>query len=150
MGEGSMTTHDVPLDDEAVTTRAGAWRAGATVTVLAIVADLLLYLLAGLAGADFTVATGGRGMEVGPLLVVANVAGATLLGTLLLAWLGRRGARAWRVLAWVGLAVGVLSVIAPLTATASPGARLTLAAMHLVTGAVWYRVVARSARGTAP
>lgn len=144
-----MTTHNIPLDDEATTTQASPWRAGLRIAVVAIVADLLLYLVARLAGADFTLATGSRAIAVGPLLVVVNVVGATLLGTLLLASVGRRGARAWRVLARVGLAFGVLSMLAPLTATGSTGGRLALAAMHLATGVVWYLVVTRSVRAVA-
>lgn len=145
-----MTTHELPIDGEATTTRPSAWRAGLVTVALAAAVNLLLYLLARLIGTDFTVATGGREpMEVGPLLVVVNVVGAALVGTLLLAAAARRGVRAWWVLAWIGLVVGVLSMVAPLTASGSAGAKLVLAGMHLVTGIVWYSVVTRSARNLA-
>lgn len=142
-----MTTHELPIHDEATTTRPSAWRAGVVTAALAAAANLLLYVLARLTGTDFTVATGGREpMEIGPLLVVVNVVAATLVGTLLLATTARRSDRAWRVLAWTGLAFGVLSMVAPLTASGSAGAKLVLAGMHLSTGIVWYSVVTRSVR----
>ena len=60
-----------------------------------------------------------------------------LIGTALLIVVRRRGARAWLLLAAVGLALGLITIVMPVSATATVATTMTLATMHLITGLVW-------------
>lgn len=130
---------------------ATAWRTGFTAAGIALAASLVVLLVARLSGADMvarppqTDAT----TTIGVLSVAVVTVVATLVGSLLLVLLRRRGgARAWLALAWIGLAVGVLTTPAPLTVDATAGTRVALACMHVLTGLVWLVVVRRAARGS--
>ncbi|HET7277166.1 MAG TPA: DUF6069 family protein [Dermatophilaceae bacterium] len=48
--------------------------------------------------------------------------------------------------AWAGLVIAVVSIVMPLTVTASTATHLTLAPMHLVVGAVWFASLRRGVR----
>lgn len=56
-------------------------------------------------------------------------------------------ARAWTALAWTGLALGIVTIAIPLIAQADTLARLTLAAMQVITGAAWWYAVRRGGTG---
>jgi hypothetical protein len=116
-----------------------AWRAGGLAALIAATGSLVLYVAARLAGTDFHVTPAGaaRGMDVNAVFVLITIAVPILLGTLVLRALAGR-ARAWSVLAWTGLALGLVTTAIPLTASADTSARLTLAAMHVLTGAAWW------------
>ncbi|GMA41958.1 DUF6069 family protein [Mobilicoccus caccae] len=135
------------LDDHSTpTTRVGA-RTTAVLTpvlVVAVVVNLTVHALGRAAGADFTVRTpsADQPQVVGWVSVLVMSIVPVLIGSLLL-WATRRSPRAWVVLAWVGLVVGVLSVGMPVLATATTGTKLALATMHLLPAVTWWVCVRR-------
>lgn len=131
---------ETALDTRSTT---NAWRVGALVAAVALPANLVVWLVADAAGVPFEVTQGGDTQSVGPLMVIVMTLAPLLLGTLLL-WATRsRAPRSWTVLAWVGLAVGLLSAALPLSVDASDGTSLSLAAMHVVVGLAWFGAVRR-------
>jgi Family of unknown function (DUF6069) len=125
-----------------------AWRTGAWSAGIAIVINLIVLGLGRLAGADMSVQPPGSPapMTIGVAQVVATVLVPLLVATGLLIAVRRRGARAWRLLAAVGLAVGLITVAMPVLATATAATTTVLATMHVVTGLVWFILVWRAAR----
>jgi hypothetical protein len=144
--EGSATTK-VPTQ-KAGLPRALAWRTGAWSAGIAIIINLIVLGLGRLAGADMSVQPPGSPapMIIGVVQVVATVLVPLLVATLLLMAVRGRGARAWRILAAVGLAVGLITVAMPVLATATAATTTVLATMHVVTGLVWFVLVWRAAR----
>lgn len=121
--------------------------AGALAAGIAVVVNLVVLLLARVAGADMIAEPPGQSaMPIGVIQVVAITIGASVVGVVLLLVLRSRAPRAWNVVAIVGLAFGVLSAPAPLTVEATPGTQAALALMHVVAGISWYVVVRRAAR----
>lgn len=123
-------------------------RARALTVLAAVAAAVASWVVAvPLAGADLAVTQDGRSAEVGAPMVVAFSLVASLAGWALLALLERglrdRAGRIWTTIAGVVL---VLSLIPPLTVEASTGTRLTLAAMHVVVGAVLIAGLRRTVR----
>ena len=124
---------------------AAAKTTGAT-AVLAVVANVAVYAISRALGADFAVAPPGRpGLTIGVGLVLVTSVVPLVLGGLALAVASRWGAKGWRVVAWAGLAIGVLSVVMPLTIEATAGTKSALVLMHVLTGVAWFIVVRRSA-----
>lgn len=125
--------------------RAAAKTAGTTAG-LVVVANLVVYAIGRALGADFAVVPSeGRGLTIGAGLVFVTSVVPLLLGGVGLTIASRWGTAGWRVLAWVGLAIGVLSVVMPLTTEATAGTKAALAVMHVLTGVTWFVVVRRSA-----
>lgn len=122
-------------------------RTGMTSLAVALAANLVILAVARLLGADMTVHRPGAGspmtIGIGPVTVATVLP--VLIATLLLLPLRRRVARAWRPMAYAGLVVGLLSVVLPFTVVAEGDTRTSLAAMHVVTGLVWFVVVGRAA-----
>lgn len=144
----AATSH--PVAGGARTPIAGAWAAGGVVAVVALAANLATFVVARLWGVDMSVRPpGGEEMVVGPGTITAMTVVPVLLGSVLLRTLRERGAVAWRVLGWVGLAVGVLTASAPFSVEAGSGTRVALACMHVVTGVVWVLVVHAALRRSA-
>lgn len=83
---------------------------------------------------------------VGLTEVVGTTIGPLILGTLLLVAVVRWRPGAWRTVAWLGLALGVLTVPMPLSAEAEWAAKVTLASMHVITG----RRLVRRTHGARP
>jgi hypothetical protein len=133
----------VPLRVSAATT----WRTGLTVACLALVANLLVLVASRALGADFVVqqTPDAAAAEVTFVMVAVMTVAPVLLGTVLLLVLRRWGARAWRALAAVGLALGLLTVVMPFTVEATTGTQVGLALMHVVVGVVWFVLVRRAA-----
>jgi len=136
-----MSTATVPV----TTTTSSALRVGASVAVISAVVNVAIWSAASLGGVAFDVTPGETTQHVGSPMVLVMTVLPLVLGTAALA-VTRRSAKAWRVLAWVGLALGVLTVGMPFSATASDGTHFALAAMHLVVGATWFAVVSRALR----
>lgn len=126
---------------------AAVLRVGAIAAVTAVIANLLALLVGRLAGADMVVGQpGGAAQTVGPVpVVVATLVGFTA-GTILLLVLRDRGARVWTAVAVAGLVAGVVTVVAPLSMDAGSTTRVTLAAMHVIAGLVWFLSVRRTVR----
>ena len=123
------------------------WTAGLAATGAVVLADLAVRAVGVVAGVDFTVHPDGSTMEVGAGLVAAFAAAAVLLGTVLARLLVRRGRRGLRAAQAIGAAVALLSLLLPLTVSATTGTRLLLAVMHLVAGAAYVIALQIAARG---
>lgn len=120
------------------------WCTGLTSIGIALAANLAVLAAALLAGAEMVAAQ----TSIGVLFVAVNTVLPLLVATLVLLPLRRWGARAWRVLATTGLAIGLLSSPAPYTVSAEDLTRAALAVMHLITGVVWFLVVRRAVAQT--
>lgn len=117
------------------------WRTGLISIGIALAANLTILAGALVARAEMVAAQ----TSIGVLLVVANTVAPLLVATLALLPLRRWGARAWRVLAATGLAVGLASSPAPFTVSAENSTRVALVAMHVITGVIWFVIVRRAA-----
>lgn len=82
-------------------------------------------------------------MQIGLGAVAVATLVPVLLGGLVLVVSAPRSRRAPGVLAWLGLAIGVLTVITPISAQADLGTKVVLASMHLTTGVVWWLALRR-------
>jgi hypothetical protein len=86
-------------------------------------------------------AAGQADTSVGPIMVIVTTTVSIGIGVLALVVAASRRRRAWSVLAWLGLVVGVVSVAMPLGVEADAATKVALGAMHLLTGAVWFGVL---------
>ncbi len=129
-------------------TAARGWRTGGLAIAVALAGNLIAFAVASVAGAGMTVQPLGasEAMNIRPGLVIVTTASPLLGATVLLVLVRRLGERAWRVLAAVGLVLGVLTIAMPLTVTASTGTQVALGSMHVLTGLVWFVLVRRAAR----
>ena len=116
------------------------WRTGLTSTCIAVAVNLAVLGVALRVGAAMVAAQNSIGVFAVSVMTVVPL----LVATLVLRTLRRWGARAWRVLATTGLAIGLLSSPAPFTVSAEDPTRVALAAMHVITGVVWFLVVRRA------
>ena len=113
----------------------GTWRDDVPVAVVAAGSAALVWVGATVAGVDVAVGSGSSARDVGLVSVVVTAVVAAVFGAGLLRVLERRTPRARRVWTGIALAVWVVSLVGPAGArTLSAG--LTLAALHLVVGAV--------------
>ncbi len=129
-------------------TRALAARAAAIAAAAAVLINLLVYAVGRAAGAELEV-TQPRAdgpMAIGPDNILLVTVLPILLGGIILAVATRRGARAWIVLGWTGLLVGVLTIVMPFTVIATTATRVTLATMHLITGVAWFVALRHTSR----
>lgn len=113
---------------------------------LALVINVVNRVVAGALGVDFQVMTAmaAQPQTVGlGSVVVMTVVPLALAGLALL--LVRRWApRSWQVLAWLGLAAGVLTL--PFFLDATLGTKFALGLMHLVPALLWWAAVRRELR----
>jgi hypothetical protein len=129
-------------------------RHGIATALAATILNSALWGLGRLLGVDFVVVPRGSAPADAQTISVGIIAVMTivpvLLGSGLLA--ATRGAsdRWWPRLAPAGLAVGIVTLAMPLAATASVGTKALLAAMHLVTGVIWFVQVRRAITGGRP
>ncbi|WP_258725810.1 DUF6069 family protein [Cellulomonas sp. NS3] len=132
-----------PLRVSAATT----WRTGLVAAGVALVANLLVLVVSRALGADHLVrqTPDAAASEVTFVMVVVMTVVPLLVATALLLPLRRWGARAWRTLAAVGLALGLLTVPMPFAVDATTGTQVGLALMHVVVGVVWFVLVRRAA-----
>ncbi len=115
-----------------------------TITGIALAANLAIYLVGWLADVEFVVTQGETVRDINAVLVVITTIVPLLLGGLALALTRRWAPTSWRVVAWVGLVVGIVSM--PVFLDASTGTKLALSPMHLVTGITWFAVLCREPR----
>ncbi len=124
--------------------RTGVGSAIATVAATSVIGNAIVWAIGRGAGADFHVARPGQSaMTVNLPMVIGTTLLPVVIGGLLLWWAARRTARGPRVLAWLGLAVGIVTVGAPFSMEALNSTRMSLAAMHILTGLVWWLAVRR-------
>lgn len=112
-------------------------------TVSALLLNLLAFAL-GSAGSGELVVT-PPGAAASTSVSAGNVAAMTIapmvLGGIALAVAGRWGGRGWRVVAWLGLAIGLLSVVMPFSVAATASTHVTLGTMHVLSGLAWFVAV---------
>ena len=113
----------------------GTWRDDWPVAVVAAGAAAVVWVGGTVAGVDVAVRSGSSSRDVGLLSVVVNAVVVGAAGAGLLSILERRTPGARRVWTAVAMAVWVVSLAGPAGARTVP-AGLTLAAIHLVVGAV--------------
>ena len=107
--------------------------------LLALIGSATIWTVATMLGADFEVAPSpSSAMHIGIATVTAVTVVAVLLGGLALGVSAPRWPQAATVLARLGLAIGAVSMIMPLTVHAEPGTKIALMSMHLLTGIVWW------------
>ncbi|MEU8298851.1 DUF6069 family protein [Micromonospora sp. NPDC048909] len=111
-------------------------RGGVTLVAASAVALAVWAITVPVAGLDLTVGSGPTAQTVGPaaVAVVPLLVGGAAWG--LLAFLARsfrNGLRAWRITAWVVLA---LSLLGPASSGASGAVLASLSAMHIAVGTV--------------
>ena len=113
----------------------GTWRDDWPVAVVAAGAAAVVWVCATAAGVDVAVRSGSSTRDVGLVSVVVTAVVVAAAGAGLLRVLERRTPGARRVWTRVAMAVWVVSLAGPAGARTVP-AGLTLAALHLVVGAV--------------
>lgn len=112
--------------------------------VVAVVVNVLVHILARVAGVE-TVLTppGAAPVTVAPFAVVTMTLVPIVVGGVALVLFSRVSPASARALPWVGLLIGVGTVVMPLSMGGALGGRLVLAAMHVVTGIAWFVSVRR-------
>ena len=113
----------------------GTWRDDWPVAAVAACAAAVVWVCATAAGVDVAVRSGSSTRDVGLVSVVVTAVVVAAAGAGLLRVLERRTPGARRVWTGVAMAVWVVSLAGPAGARTVPAA-LTLAALHLVVGAV--------------
>ncbi|CCH17960.1 DUF6069 family protein [Micromonospora lupini] len=103
---------------------------------VAVLAAVVVWLIATVAGASLTVDQGAGPQDVTVLAVIVTSALAALLGWGLLAVLERLSAHATTIWTAIAVAVLVLSLVPASLVDASAGTRVALVLMHLAVGAV--------------
>ena len=128
-------------------------RPGAVAALLisiGVAAVLNLVVLAVLAatGADLSVTmAGGPGtLAIDAVAVIAATVAPLLIAGLVATAIVRRVPSLRRWAAWAGLALALVSVIAPLTLQADAATRAGLAVMHVVAGVAWFVALTAPAR----
>lgn len=117
-----------------------SWKRVWLFTGVAVVSNLVIFAIGSIAGADW-LAQGQTLQAIGWYFVV----GASVVPLLIAAVVTALLARVWRgaplVLAWVGLAFGVLTAPAGLLAAPQLGTGIALASMHIVAGIAWFMAI---------
>lgn len=129
-----------------------SWRPAIGAALAIVVANLVVLSLGRLLGADMVVASsaGEPPVRVGVGPVVLMSVGPALLGGVVLRFVRRRGVLAWRVVGWLGLALGLASTAMPLSVVATSATTATLALMHVVAGLTWFTAMHRAVTREAP
>lgn len=125
-------------------TRPATARAAGVAVAAATTGNLAVWGAARLVGADFhVVRPDGAAFTVGAGPVVLFTVSSIVIGALALLLATRLSAGARRVFAWLGLAIGVLTVPMPFTVTAGLDTQLALGTMHVLTGLAWFAALRR-------
>lgn len=136
-----MSTATVTAD----TDRAALLRPLGLIAGISLVANLVVFAIAKLADVDFAITAPGQSEETVTGVAVAVMSVATVVvGGIALLVTRRWAPRAWQVLAWVGLVIGIVTI--PAFADAEAGTKVALGAMHVIVGGVWFWVVSRLAK----
>ncbi|MBX9243708.1 hypothetical protein ICW40_02675 [Actinotalea ferrariae] len=114
----------------------------------ALVVNLVIFFVAQALGATFDV---GSPQPVSALVVGLFSVVPLALAAVVVALVARRRPGFQRFAAWAGLAVALLTVAAPFTASDDLTTAIALGAMHVVVGFAWFAATAPTApRATAP
>lgn len=124
--------------------RQSSWRTGVVVFAIAATVDLVILGVVRLAGADMTATpSGGQTMTIGIGAILLALLVTITIGTVVLAFVARTHESRWRLMATVGLVIGVVSIAAPLTAEATIGTKVALASMHVTPALIWFAALRR-------
>lgn len=107
---------------------------------VAVALNLVVLAVLAATGADLSVTVpGGPGtLTIDAVAVIAATAGPLLIAGLIATAVVRRVPSLRRWAAWAGLALALVSVVAPLTLEADAATRAGLAVMHVVAGVAWF------------
>lgn len=135
----TSTIDTQPIDSSTTNQETRLWSTGLPALVAATVANLALFLVVRASGVDFDVAYTADTTEttITSIQVIASTALPFLAGLGLTAVVAPRWRRGMFTVGALGAVLAVGSVLMPLGLHASTGARITLAAMHLVVGAAF-------------
>jgi hypothetical protein len=103
----------------------------------AAVLNLIAYAVGSLAGVNWV----ANGQSVTWIMVIFATLFPMAVGGAITFLLSRRWGKATLVMAWIGLAFGIVTLPAPLFAAENAAAGLALASMHVITGVVWFLAV---------
>lgn len=139
-----MTTSVRTSTSAATHSTAALLRPLTTIGLGALILNLIPWGMGRIVGVDFVVAPPGDGtMVVGPISIGVMTLLPVAVGGVLTALAARRRPRVVSALAWIGLAIGIITLPMPYAVQASSGTHLVLASMHLITGLVWWATLRR-------
>lgn len=101
---------------------------------IAIVLNLVVFAIGSAAGATWL----ANGQTIVWFLVVVATIIPMAVGAVITWLLTKRWSKAETAMAWIGLVFAVISVPAPLLSSGDRPTGVALAAMHVVTGIVWF------------
>jgi len=115
---------------------------------VAVALNLVVLAVLAATGADLAVVVpGGPGaITIDAIAVILATLAPLLLAGLIAILITRRLPAAQRWLAWAGLLVALVSIVAPLTLQADAATRAGLAVMHVVAGIAWFVALTAPAR----
>lgn len=122
-----------------------ALRPALTVAALALPVNLVVWLGGWAANVDFRLTMNSYTVTITPIHVLLTTLIGLALGAAAASLVRRWGPVAWRTLAIVGAAVGVLSASTPIQADSDPTTAAALATMHVLTGLIWLVALWRAA-----
>lgn len=142
-----------PAADPSRTTQSGdgvpapiLLRFGLIAAFASLFANLLVYAIATRSGAGLGVHSGGTFVVLSPAVIGVMSVVPVLLGAALTMMVGRKSTGAVGVMALVGLGIGVVTTVLPLTMGLGAAAKGSLALMHVLTGTIWWIVIGGAAR----
>lgn len=103
----------------------------------AIILNLIAYAIGSVAGASWI----ANGQDITWIMVILATVFPMAVGGAITYLLARRSGKATNVMAWIGLAFGIVTVPAPLFSAENAAAGMALASMHVITGVVWFFAV---------
>ena len=101
---------------------------------VAIVLNLIVFAIGSAVGATWL----ANGQTIVWFLVVVATIIPMAVGAVLTWLLTKRWSDAGKAMAWIGLVLAIITVPAPLLASDDRPTGMALAAMHVVTGIVWF------------
>jgi uncharacterized secreted protein with C-terminal beta-propeller domain len=111
--------------------------------VIAGVVNVIIFLIAKSANATMLINQGGA-REIAIPMVLASTLFALLLAAFVASKIGAKSQNFVAKAPLIGLVFGVVTAIAPFTATEDSKTALALASMHLVAGLVWHTGIKKS------
>lgn len=80
----------------------------------------------------------GSSQDVDVVMIAIMTVVPFLLGAVIVLATRRWAPRAWHLLAWAGLVLGLISLAGPLLADATTGSKVALSLMHLSAATAWF------------
>jgi len=121
-------------------------KVGLVGALVAVAANLVIYLFGRVSGVEFGLTPGGFSSEVGPDQVIIATVVTFAIGTALAVLVGRKGPRQLRVLQILGALAAVVTAGGPLSMAVGNSSKVLLLLMHLVAGTVYVLALERVRR----